>query len=481
MALTGGTNAEKAWNFLKVKGFNDYACAGIIGNLDCESALNPYNLQDTYENVLGYSDRTYVESVDNGSYSKERFIEDEAGFGIAQWTYHSRKRKLYEFIKLRGVSIGDYESQLEFFYKELTEGFPSVYQSLRTASTVREASDIMLLKYECPYDTSAEVKGLRFAYAQKYYARFSKNTGTGGVNNMGYINVAKKSGMKLSEHFTSNEFDCHGSGCCSTTIINEKLIEYLEKIREHFKKPITITSAYRCVTHNRNVGGATGSRHSKGDAADIVVSGVAPAEVARFAESIGIKGIGLYETSADGHFVHIDTRDVKSFWYGQKCAARSTFGGSNASTTVTTPESKNYLLSVGSTGNAVRALQENLVLLGYPIATDGIYGAKTQAAVRDYQGKNGLAVDGIAGTITQKSISDAVSKKNDSAEGYMVHVKASALNIRKGAGTNYAITGTIRDKGVYKIVSESTGSGASKWGKLADGRGWIALDYCTKS
>lgn len=166
--------------------------------------------------------------------------------------------------------------------------------------------------------------------------------------------------MKLSEHFTSNEFDCHGSGCCSTTIINEKLVEYLEKIREHFKKPITITSAYRCVTHNRNVGGATGSRHSKGDAADIVVSGVAPAEVARFAESIGIKGIGLYETSADGHFVHIDTRDVKSFWYGQKCAARSTFGGSNASTTVTTPESKNYMLSVGSTGNAVTNLHHCL-------------------------------------------------------------------------------------------------------------------------
>ncbi|MGN1342286.1 MAG: D-Ala-D-Ala carboxypeptidase family metallohydrolase [Bacilli bacterium] len=87
-------------------------------------------------------------------------------------------------------------------------------------------------------------------------------------------------------------------------------------MREHFNAPITITSAYRCLTHNSRVGGATGSRHTKGDAADIVVKGVSPKTVAQYAESIGIKGIGLYETSADGFFTHIDTRTTKSFWYG---------------------------------------------------------------------------------------------------------------------------------------------------------------------
>jgi uncharacterized protein YcbK (DUF882 family) len=96
------------------------------------------------------------------------------------------------------------------------------------------------------------------------------------------------------------------------------LVDYLQKIRDYFKRPITITSAYRCAIHNRNVGGATGSYHSQGKAADIVVDGVTPLEVAQYAESIGIKGIGLYETDSDGHFVHIDTRTYKSFWYGQK-------------------------------------------------------------------------------------------------------------------------------------------------------------------
>lgn len=60
---------------------------------------------------------------------------------------------------------------------------------------------------------------------------------------------------------------------------------------------------------------------------------------------------------------------------------------------------------------------------------------------------------------------------------YNIRVTTDALNVRKGPGTNYDITTTIRDRGVYTIVSESAGSGASKWGKLVSGAGWISLDY----
>lgn len=63
---------------------------------------------------------------------------------------------------------------------------------------------------------------------------------------------------------------------------------------------------------------------------------------------------------------------------------------------------------------------------------------------------------------------------------YRVKVTASVLNIRKGAGTNYALAGTIRNGGIYTIVQESTGQGATKWGKLKSGAGWISLDYTTK-
>lgn len=65
-------------------------------------------------------------------------------------------------------------------------------------------------------------------------------------------------------------------------------------------------------------------------------------------------------------------------------------------------------------------------------------------------------------------------------EGYLVKVKANVLNIRKGPGTNYDISGQIKDHGVYTIVAESDGQGASKWGKLKSGAGWISLDYVEK-
>ena len=204
--------------------------------------------------------------------------------------------------------------QLEFLVKELKENYTSsVYNVLKNAKSVLEASNAVLLKFERPLNQSASVQSQRASMGQTYYQKYAK-----GVENSMATNTYKKGqAVKLSSNFNSTEFDCHGSGCCSQTIINPELVNYLQKIRNHFKAPITITSAYRCPTHNSRVGGATGSRHTKGDAADIVVKGISPREVAKYAESIGVKGIGLYETAADGYFTHIDTRDYKSFWYGQ--------------------------------------------------------------------------------------------------------------------------------------------------------------------
>ncbi len=64
--------------------------------------------------------------------------------------------------------------------------------------------------------------------------------------------------------------------------------------------------------------------------------------------------------------------------------------------------------------------------------------------------------------------------------GYLVKITANNLNIRAGAGTNYKYTGSITDHGVYTIVEEADGQGATKWGKLKSGAGWISLDYAQK-
>lgn len=291
----------------------------------------------------------------------------------------------------------------------------SVYNILVNATTVQQASDVVLMNFERPANAAAQ-KSKRAAMGQVYYDKYAK-----GVENTTMATNTYKKGQKtkLSENFNSSEFDCHGSGCCSETIINPKLVEYVQQIRDHFGKSITVTSGYRCPTHNKRVGGATGSRHSKGDAADIVVSGVAPREVAKYAESIGIKGIGLYETSADGHFTHVDTRDVKSFWYGQNEAKRTTFGGSTPAPTPTPtpqPSINNDVLSIGDTGEDVRELQEWLVKLGYNVGSkgpDGDFGSKTYAAVIDFQRKHNLKDDGIVGPLTKKAIKEAIDMMDE--------------------------------------------------------------------
>lgn len=162
---------------------------------------------------------------------------------------------------------------------------------------------------------------------------------------------SKGNATKLTRSFRAREFDCHGKGCCSRTKIDDKLLEILQNIRDHFGKPITITSGYRCPKHNadKTVGGAKNSKHLYGMAADIKVDGVAPAEVAKYAESIGIKGIGLYETAKDGFFVHIDTRTEKSFWYGKAQQHRDTFGGAPAK-----PKLASYKVGPVSVGDAER-------------------------------------------------------------------------------------------------------------------------------
>lgn len=399
------------WDFLKKEGFSDFGVAGLMGNLDAESALRPNNLQDTYSRSLGLSDAEYTAKVDNGTYTN--FVHDSAGYGLAQWTCWSRKENLLNYAKSEKKSIGDLEMQLEFLVQELKTSYKnSVYNILVNATTVQQASDVVLMNFERPANAAAQ-KSKRAAMGQVYYDKYAK-----GVENTTMATNTYKKGQKtkLSENFNSLEFDCHGSGCCSETIINPKLVEYVQEIRDHFGKSITVTSGYRCPVHNKRIGGATGSRHSKGDAADIVVSGVAPREVAKYAESIGIKGIGLYETNADGHFTHIDTRDVKSFWYGQNEAKRTTFGGSTpAPTPAPTPQPSinNNVLSIGDTGEDVRELQEWLVKLGYNVGSkgpDGDFGSKTYAAVIDFQRKNNLDDDGIVGPLTKKAIKEAVDK-----------------------------------------------------------------------
>ena len=171
MALRGKTAEEQIYNFLIGKGMTPAGAAGLMGNLYAESGLKPTNIQNSYEKKLGFTDETYTAAVDSGAYGN--FVNDSAGYGLAQWTYWSRKKALLEFVKARGASVGDLETQLEFLLHELNTGYAAVLSVLKTTGSVRAASDAVLLKFERPADQSTAAQERRAGYGQTYYNKYA--------------------------------------------------------------------------------------------------------------------------------------------------------------------------------------------------------------------------------------------------------------------------------------------------------------------
>lgn len=168
---TGSKDDEKKlWDVLLAKIGNEYGVAGLMGNLYAESALRSNNLQQTYEKSLGFTDESYTSAVDNGSYTN--FIKDSAGYGLAQWTYWSRKQGLIEYAQSVGKSIGDFEMQMEYLIKELETNHKSTLKALKAAQSVFEASTYVLIHYEAPADQGEAVQAKRASYGEKYYSAY---------------------------------------------------------------------------------------------------------------------------------------------------------------------------------------------------------------------------------------------------------------------------------------------------------------------
>lgn len=171
--------AEKTiWDFLKNKGLNDYAAAGIMANLFAESGLNANNLQNSYNTKFGMTDAEYTAAVDNGSYSN--FAKDSAGYGLAQWTYYTRKQALLDFAKAAGASIGNLNMQLSFLWQEM-QGYKTVITELKAAASVMAASNAVLLGYEKPADQSAAAQKKRASYGIAYYNKYAGQVASGNV------------------------------------------------------------------------------------------------------------------------------------------------------------------------------------------------------------------------------------------------------------------------------------------------------------
>lgn len=123
---------------------------------------------------------------------------------------------------------------------------------------------------------------------------------------------AKGVPVQVSKHYQSISFDCHCHfDTCKVTYLDTDLLDYLEKKSDLFLAPIRIISGFRCVQHNRDVGGKIGSIHLIGKAADIQIHGYDMIKIAdQFEDSWGL---GRYPGR---HFLHCDVRGYKARWTG---------------------------------------------------------------------------------------------------------------------------------------------------------------------
>lgn len=141
-----------------------------MGNLFAESSLSP--VCATSLKSSRYTDISlYVKDSDNGTHD---FINDNIAFGLAQWRYYSRKQGLLNKAQLTKRSVGDIYLQLDYMWDEI-QTYKTVINALYSARTIREASDLVMLKYEKPGNTSESMRQKRARYGQGYYDKFADN------------------------------------------------------------------------------------------------------------------------------------------------------------------------------------------------------------------------------------------------------------------------------------------------------------------
>ena len=170
------------WNYFKNKIKNEYGVAGLMGNLQAESGLHC----DRVQGDIPYSSysQEYTAKVDNGTISEHDFVYNAPngkGYGLAQWTFWSRKQALYDMYKSGNYSsIGCVELACDYLWYELQNKYPTVLNTLINATSIREASDVVLHDFENPADQSESVEELREGLGKALYNELTGTSGNEG-------------------------------------------------------------------------------------------------------------------------------------------------------------------------------------------------------------------------------------------------------------------------------------------------------------
>lgn len=387
-AGTYAENTEAIYRYLTQNmGLNTAAACGVMTNINAESAMSPINLQNTYNKSIELSDRKYTSRVDSGKYTK--FTSDSAGYGLCQWTTSDRKSNLLSYAKSQKKSIGDLRMQMEFFEKELTTSYKSVYVTLKNVPNTPAGAYIaaaeMCMCYEIPANTVATAASRGKTCLSNYWKQYSGSsasvTGTSFLSLCGYsypTEVRNGKGMDVTGYAISNYkvtsitgkiTDSSGKTLYSKRISSKTTSVKLSGLDDYMKFSKLSNGSYKySVSAKDALGNSVTATHSFKVSSSVSTT----------------KGLGF------------------------ACKKTGSSTGSNVVATVvkkaysgTFPKlPKKGYFKKGDKGTQVKRLQKLLNWCGCSVSTGGKYGTKTVKAVKKLQKKLGLKQDGKFGKKT---------------------------------------------------------------------------------
>ena len=484
-------NEQRIWQRLSESIDNEYGVAGLMGNLYAESALNPENLQQSYEKKLGYTDATYTKAVDDGTY--KNFINDAAGYGLAQWTYWSRKEKLLKHAQEMDVSIGNLEMQLDYLIEEL--GDYNLIYKLNTSNSVREASDVILTQYEKPANQSENVKEKRAGYGQKYYDTYGKE-----AKQVNFDKYLWSNGIHYIANSGSDENKQYRGGKAGDQTGHEW------ELKAWYSRPWSVVLRYPDINVglkiaeiairaalNDKIGYDQGQRTTYWDQLQKV--GFNPSNITVACEEDCTAGVTA-NVKAVGHLMNIPAlANLPMDTYSGNMRSRFVKAGFEALTQSKYLTSPDYLLpgdillyvdhhaatnitygrkvrnntniglQYGDYGSAVKEMQEALLkwnpncLPKY--GADGEFGAETRAALTEFQGEAGLPITGVYDNETRKRLTSWGTVETQKT----VVITGNSVYVRSAPSTDGKILGVGHKGDAFSYQGQDSE------------KGWHLIDY----
>ncbi len=416
-------DVENIYNCLMAEIGNPYGVAGAMGNIEAESGLRSNNLQNSVEKRLGMTDEEYTAAVDNGSY--KNFCTDRGGYGLCQWTSAGRKTGLLNFARSRGVSIGNEDMQIEWLLHELRTSYKGVLSTLKTAKSVKEASDAFMCKFERPANQSDANKAARAARGMKYYEMYAGKEKT--MSNSSLVSYTKISPNRTSPR--NHKIDTITIHCMACDLSVERCGAVFAKRTRMASSNYGVGSDGRIAMYVEEKDRSWCSSNRANDHRAITIEvACEPVHPYKVTDAAMTALINLLEDICRRN-------DIKQLlWNGDKSL-------------------------IGQVD------KQNMTVHRW---------FAKKACPGDYlYGKHGY----IAAEVNKRLGVTAVQPEpaQHPAGTYKVRITANTLNVRSGAGTSYKVTTTVKKNGIYTITAEQNG-----WGKLKSGAGWISLKYTEK-